>query len=77
MELTVVHGLINHVNFTIHVRGASLDPVLTDLFGDSVLYSKLNKVGSPDHNAVNSTKELNSAQEKENQRTVWPWECAN
>ena len=35
-ELRVIHGLTNHVNFTTHGRGASLDPVLTDLPGDSV-----------------------------------------
>ena len=35
-ELIVVHGLTNHVNFPIHIHGASLDPVLTDLPSDSV-----------------------------------------
>ena len=52
MELTVVHGLTNHVNFTTHVRGASLDPVPTDLPGDSVLCSQVNRVSSSNHNAV-------------------------
>ena len=35
-KLTVVHGLINHVNFPTHIHGASLDPILTDLPSDSV-----------------------------------------
>ena len=35
-ELTVIHGLTNYVNFSTHIHGASLDPVLTDLPSDSV-----------------------------------------
>ena len=61
MELALVHGLTNHIHFTTHV-GASLDAVLTDLPGDSVLCSKLNGVGSSDHNAVLCTLELDPAQ---------------
>ena len=30
-ELTVVHGLTNHVTFITHIHGVTLDHVLTDL----------------------------------------------
>ena len=76
-ELTVVHGLTNHVTFATHTRGASLDPVLTDLRGDSVQCLQLSRIGSSDHNAVLSTLGLNPAHEEASQRTLWLWEQAN
>ena len=76
-ELTVVHGLTNHVTFPTHTRGASLDPVLTDLPGDTVQCHQLNRVGSSDHNAVLCELGLNPACEEGTQRTIWLWERAN
>ena len=76
-ELTTVHGLTNHVTFSTHVRGASLDPVLTDLPADSVQCYQLDKVGSSDHNAVLCEVGINPACEEGCQRTIWIWEKAN
>lgn len=76
-ELTVVHGLTNHVRFATHVRGASLDPVLTDLPGDSVLCTQLHRMGSSDHNAVLCELGLNPACEDASQRVIWLWEHAD
>ena len=47
-ELTVVQGLQNHINFPTYQRGRSLDPVLTDLVGESVQYHSLDYVGTSD-----------------------------
>ena len=76
-ELTTVHGLTNHVTFATHERGASLDPVLTDLPTDSVQCCQLDKVGSSDHFAVLCKVGLNPAWEEERQRTIWLWDKAN
>ena len=76
-ELTVVHGLTNHVTFATHQHGASLDPVLTDLPADSVLCQQLHRIGSSDHNAVLSEIGLNPACEGGSQRTIWLWEHAD
>ena len=76
-ELTVVHGLTNHVHFATHIRGASLDPVLTDLPGDSVLCTQLPRIGSSDHNAVLCAVGLNPACEDTSQRVIWLWEHAD
>ena len=73
-ELTVIHGLTNHVTFSTHVRGCSLDPVLTDLPRDSVHCQQLNRIGSSDHNAVFSHFGLNPASEESSQRTIWLWD---
>ncbi|XP_045137182.1 uncharacterized protein LOC123519742 [Portunus trituberculatus] len=76
-ELITVHGLTNHVTFSTHARGASFDPVLTDLPADSVQCYQLDKVGSSDHNAVLCEVGLNPASEEGSQRTIWLWEKAN
>ncbi len=76
-ELAVVHGLTNHVHFATHMRGASLDPVLSDLPGDSVLCTQLHRVGSSDHNAVLCVLGLNPACEDSSQREIWLWEHAD
>ena len=57
-ELTVVQGLHNHVDFPTHRRGSSLDPVLTDLAGDSVQCHPLDFMGSSDLFAVLPTKRV-------------------
>ena len=75
-ELTVVHGLHNHVNFPTHERGGSLDPVLTDLPDDRVQCRPLDRVGSSDHFAVLSTLNLAPSREEDYQRDVWLWERA-
>ena len=76
-ELLAVHGLTNHVTFATHEHGASLDPVLTDLPGDSVQCCPLDKVGSSDHFAVLCELGLNPCCEEGGQRTIWLWEKAN
>ena len=76
-ELMIVHGLTNHVNFATHIRGALLDPVLSDLPGDSVMCSQLPRIGSSDHNAVLSELGLNPLCEEGRQREIWLWEQAN
>ncbi|KAG0725267.1 Retrovirus-related Pol polyprotein from type-1 retrotransposable element R1 2 [Chionoecetes opilio] len=63
-ELTVVHGLTNHVTFPTHVR-------------DSVQCSQLNRVGSSDHNAVLSHIGLDPASEETCQRVIWLWDRAD
>ena len=63
-ELTVVHGLSNHINFATHIHGASLDSVLINLPSDLVQYYQLNKVGSSDYNAVFCKLGLNVVYEK-------------
>ena len=70
-ELTVVQGLQNHVDFPTHQRGGSLDPVLTDLAGDSVRCRPLDFVGTSDHLAVLSTIKIAPAREEEHHRTIW------
>ena len=75
-ELTVLHGLTNHVTFSTHVRGGSLDPVLTDLPCDSVHCQQGNRIGSSDHNAVLSHLGLNPASEEPSQRLIWLWDKA-
>ena len=69
-ELTVIHGLTNHINFPIHIHGTSLDPVLIDLPSDSVQCYQLNKIGSSDHNAVFCELRLNTAYEEGSKRTI-------
>ncbi|MPC46726.1 hypothetical protein E2C01_040451 [Portunus trituberculatus] len=76
-ELTAVHELTNHVNFITHMRGAFLDPVLTDLPADSVQCCQLVRAGSSDYFAVLCEVRLNPANEKGNQCTIWLWEKAN
>ena len=76
-ELITVHGLNNHVDFATHERGGSLDPVLTDLPGDSVQCYRMDKVGSSDHHAVLCEIGLNPACEEGSQRTIWLWDKAN
>ena len=76
-ELTVVHGLTNHVNFATHIHGASLDPVLTDLPGDSVHCLQLDRVGSSDHHAVLCELQINPACEEGRHRTIWLWDQAD
>ncbi|XP_050730057.1 uncharacterized protein LOC127005333 [Eriocheir sinensis] len=76
-ELTVVHGLTNHVTFPTHVGGGSLDPVLTDLPGDSVHCRPLERIGSSDHNAVLTELGLNPSPEEARQRVIWLWQRAD
>ena len=58
-ELSVVQGLTNYVNFSTHIRGGSLDPVLSDLPADQCW--PLDYVGSSDHKAVLSQVSLTPA----------------
>ncbi|XP_050691050.1 uncharacterized protein LOC126982782 [Eriocheir sinensis] len=76
-ELTVVHGLTNHVTFPTHVRGGSLDLVLTGLPGDSVYCRPLERIGSSDHNAVLTELGLNPSREEARQRVIWLWQRAD
>ena len=76
-KLTVVQRLQNHVNFPTHQRGGSLDPVLTDLAGESVQFHSLDYVGTSDHLAFLSTISLPPACDEEHHRTIWLWEHAN
>ena len=59
-ELTVVNGVINHVN----IHGSSLDPVLINLPNDLVQHYQLNRFGSSDHNTVFCELVLNTAYEE-------------
>ena len=70
-ELTVVQRLQNHVNFPTHQRGGSLDPVLTDLVGESVQCHSLDYVGTSNHLAILSTISLSPARDEEHHRTIW------
>ena len=76
-ELTVVQGLANHVSFPTHIRGGSLDPVLTDLPEESVQCCQLDRIGSSDHNAILSKINLSPAREDDNPRVIWLWEQAD
>lgn len=64
-ELIVVHGLTNHVSSATNTCGASMNPVLSDLPGHSVVCSYLQRKGTSDHNAVLSEVGLNSAHEED------------
>lgn len=77
MELTVVHGLANLVNFATRTRGDSLNPVFTCLPVDSIVCSQLQRVGSSGHNAVLSELRLNPAQDEGSQRVIWLWDNGN
>ena len=77
VELKVVHGLTNHVTFPTHIRGGSLDPVMSDLPGDTVQCLQLYRIGSSDHNAVLTEIGLNPFFEEDSQRTIWLWERAD
>lgn len=72
-ELTVVQGLTNHVDFPTHVRGGSLDPVLTDLTEETVQCRQLDQVGTSDHMAVLSQVNLATAMDETSQREIWLW----
>ncbi|MPC23015.1 hypothetical protein E2C01_016050 [Portunus trituberculatus] len=76
-ELTVVQGLHNHVDFPTHQRGGSLDPMLTDLAGDSVQSHPMDFVDTSDHLAVLSTINLAPACEEDHHRTIWLWDQAD
>ena len=76
-ELTVVHALHNHVNFPTHVRGGSLDPVLSDFPEGTVQCRPLDYVGTSDHNAVMCEVSLTPGYEEDQQREIWLWERAN
>ena len=77
VELKSVHGLTNHVTFPTHVRGGSLDPVMSDLPGDTVQCLQLHRIGSSDHNAVLTKIGLNPFFEEDRQRILWLWERAD
>lgn len=76
-ELTVVHGLNNYVDFPTHIRGGSLDPVLTDLSGGTVECQPLDYVGTSDHLAVLSHVHITAALDECSQREIWLWDYAD
>lgn len=75
-ELIEVQGLKNYVTFPTHIKGASLDPVLTDYQGH-VECESLGQVGSSDHFAVKTTLFLNIDREESYLKTTWLWKKAN
>ncbi|MPC34241.1 hypothetical protein E2C01_027625 [Portunus trituberculatus] len=76
-ELIVVQGLRNHVDFPTHQHGGSLDPVLTDLAGDSVQCCPLDVMATFDHLAILSTFIHAPAREEKHHRTIWLWNCTD
>lgn len=76
-ELTVVHGLVNHVDFPTHIRGGSLDPVLTDLSEGTVQCQPLDSIGTSDHLAVLSHVRIAAALDECSQREIWLWDHAD
>ena len=76
-EMTVVHGLANLVNFPTHIRGGSLDPVLTDLPEGTVQCRPLDNVGTSDHCAVLSQVCIAPALDESSQREIWLWDHAD
>ena len=77
IEIIVVQGFHNHVDFPTQQRGRSLDPVLTDMSGDCVQCRPLDRVGSSDHQVVLSTISLAPARDEEHQRIFWLWDRAD
>lgn len=75
-ELTVVHGITNPFIFPTHAQGGSVDPVLTDLPGDSVHCRRLDKIGISDHNAVLTEIGFNPTYEEIRQHVIWLWQRA-
>ena len=76
-ELLTVFGLTNHVNFSTHILGSSLDPVITDLPGSMVTCRPLTTVGSSDHLAVLTNIKMTIDHNEGVTRTNWLWDKGN
>ena len=75
-RLVEVQGLQNYVTFSTHIRGSSLDPMLTDI-PDAVKCESLGPVGTSDHFTIKTTIFLYATREEPYEKTEWLWKKAN
>ena len=76
-SLLTVQGLTDHVTFPTNERGGTLDPVISDLQGDTLCCHQLGLVGSSDHHAVLTQIDIGVARDEATSRTVWLWDKAD
>ena len=76
-SLLAVQGLEDLVTFPTHVRGGSLDPVITDLQEGTVECRPLQPVGSSDHYAVLTQIKTTASRDEIISRTNWLWAQAD
>ena len=76
-NLLAVQGLTDYVTFPTHVRGGTLDPVMTDIPEGTVSCHQLGFVGSSDHHAVLTHVDVGVAREDASTRTIWLWDRAD
>ncbi|KAG0729665.1 hypothetical protein GWK47_029866 [Chionoecetes opilio] len=72
-SLLTVQGLTDHMTFPTHEREGTLNPVISDLQGDTLCCHQLRLVASSDHHAVLTQVDVGVARHETTSRTVWLW----
>ena len=72
-----VFNLRNHVTFSIHQSGSSLDPVVTDFPPDEVQCSSQGPASSSDHEAIITRITFKTPLDGNSTRTLWVWDDAD
>lgn len=75
--LLVIQELTDQVTLPTHVRGGTLDPVISELQEDTLQYHQLGLVGSSDHHALLTQVYMGVARDKASFRTVCFWDKAD
>ncbi len=73
-NLLTVQGLKDHVTFSTHDWGGTLDPVISDLEEHTRSCHQLGLMGSSDHLAVLTQVDMGVARDEATTRTVWLWD---
>ena len=72
-----MQGLTDHVTFSIHERGGTLDPTITDLSEGTITCNQLGQVGSSDHHAILIWADVGVARDEAISRIIWLWNRAD